>query len=87
MDTWFTAVKRTKAPLSWMEVVYAYRSGLMKIKSLDQVVAVRDEHLSEWSSVIFGDKAIDNGLKYEQCWSLLGKANSDPEYNLPSEAP
>ena len=59
----------------------------MKIKTADQVLLVKDEHVLEWPDKLFCDQPIDNGLPFEESWRKLVHGNLELEIALPSEAP
>ena len=53
-DIWLKAVIRNKTPLMWHDVQTNYWQALLRITTEAEVLLVKDEHLLDWPSILFG---------------------------------
>lgn len=77
VDTFLKAITRSKKPLSSKEVIVRYDDCLKHIQGDAQLNMVKEQHLSQWHRLLFGNNPIDLGLSMEKYQKKLAAANPE----------
>lgn len=67
-EIFFKATIRGKVPMTWQYIFDKYWLTLTNILRVSEVMQVADHHLNDWPSQIFGNRPLDKGLTYEECY-------------------
>ena len=86
-DIWFKAVTRTKTPLTYKLTRERYWNALQQINGPAELAQIKGQHLSCWSSLLFGNNPIDSGMTDEECWAKLMSDNSEVALTVPLYLP
>ena len=86
-DTWLKATIRGRAPLAWKHVESAYWPVLKAVTGLGELTQVKDHHLLDWADTLFGNKPLDLGKTYDECWTDLLTENKDIGVDLSDQPP
>jgi hypothetical protein len=87
VDAWLKATIRGKAPLAWKHVENAYWSVLKAVTGPGELTQVKDHHLLDWADTLFGNKPLDLGKTYDECWTELLSGNKDLGVDVSDEPP